>query len=47
LGSLLEQGTLAMLRAPHVLAAGAVAVALVSGSLQLASEGVRRWVHVA
>jgi peptide/nickel transport system permease protein len=47
LGSLLEQGTLAMLRAPHVLAVGAVAVALVSGSLQLASEGVRRLVHVA
>lgn len=46
LGALLEQGTLAMLRAPHVLAVGAVAVALVSGSLQLASEGVRRWVHV-
>lgn len=47
LGSLLEQGTLAMLRAPHVLAVGAVAVAVVSGSLQLASEGVRRLVHVA
>lgn len=46
LGALLEQGTLGMLRAPHVLAVGAVAVALVSGSLQLASEGVRRWVHV-
>jgi peptide/nickel transport system permease protein len=46
LGALLEQGTLAMLRAPHVLAVGAVAVILVSGSLQLASEGVRRWVHV-
>jgi hypothetical protein len=41
---LLEQGTLGMLRAPHVLAVGAVAVALVSGSLQLASEGLRRWV---
>jgi peptide/nickel transport system permease protein len=47
LGSLLEQGTLAMLRAPHVLAVGALAVALVSGTLQLASEGVRRLVHVA
>jgi peptide/nickel transport system permease protein len=47
LGSLLEQGTLAMLRAPHVLAVGAIAVALVSGTLQLASEGVRRLVHVA
>jgi hypothetical protein len=33
-----------MLRAPHVLAAATVAVILVSGSLQLASEGVRRWV---
>ena len=46
LGSILEQGTLAMLRAPHVLAVGAIAVMLVSGSLQLASEGVRRAVHV-
>lgn len=46
LGSLLEQGTLGMLRGPHVLAVGAVAVALVSGSLQLASEGLRRLVHV-
>jgi len=46
LGSLLEQGTLGMLRAPHVLAVGALSVALVSGSLQLASEGLRRWVHV-
>lgn len=46
LGSLIEQGTLAMLRAPHVLTVGAVAVILVSGSLQLASEGVRRWVHL-
>ena len=47
LGALLEQGTLGMLRAPHVLAVGAVTVALVSGSLQLASEGLRRWVHVS
>ena len=47
LGALLEQGTLAMLRAPHVLTVGALAVALVSGSLQLASEGLRRLVHVA
>ena len=46
LGSLLEQGTLGMLRAPHVLAVGAVAIVFVSGSLQLASEGIRRWVHV-
>jgi ABC-type dipeptide/oligopeptide/nickel transport system permease subunit len=44
LGALLEQGTVGMLRAPHVLVAGTVAVILVSGSLQLASEGVRRWV---
>jgi ABC-type dipeptide/oligopeptide/nickel transport system permease subunit len=44
LGALLEQGTIGMLRAPHVLAAGTVAVILVSGSLQLASEGIRRWV---
>lgn len=46
LGALLEQGTLAMLRAPHVLAVGAVAVMVASGSLQLASEGLRRMVHV-
>jgi peptide/nickel transport system permease protein len=44
LGSLLEQGTAGMLRAPHVLIAGALAVMVVSGSLQMASEGVRRWV---
>ena len=42
LGALLEQGTLGMLRAPHVLAVGSVAVILVSGSLQIASEGLRR-----
>ena len=47
LGALLEQGTLGMLRAPHVLAVGALAVALVSGSLQLASEGLRRSVSPA
>lgn len=46
LGAVLEQGTLGMLRAPHVLAAGAVAVALASGSLQLASEGARRLIDV-
>lgn len=46
LGALLEQGTLAMLRAPHVLTVGAVSVLLVSGSLQLASEGLRRSFHV-
>jgi len=44
LGGLLEQGTAGMLRAPHVLVAGALAVMVVSGSLQMASEGVRRWV---
>jgi peptide/nickel transport system permease protein len=43
LGALLEQGTAGMLRAPHVLAAGACAVIVVSGSLQVASEGIRRW----
>lgn len=42
LGALLEQGTAGMLRAPHVLAASAFAVAAVSGSLQLASETLRR-----
>jgi peptide/nickel transport system permease protein len=42
LGALLEQGTLGMLRAPHVLAVGAASVALASGSLQLASEALRR-----
>jgi ABC-type dipeptide/oligopeptide/nickel transport system permease subunit len=44
LGGLLEQGTAGMVRAPHVLVAGALSVMVVSGSLQLASEGVRRWV---
>ncbi len=44
LGALLDQGTVAMVRAPHVLAVGALAVALVSGSLQLATEGLRRLV---
>jgi peptide/nickel transport system permease protein len=46
LGSLLEQGTDSMLFAPHVLAVGAIAIALCSGSLQLASEGIRRAVGV-
>ncbi|MFO0660127.1 MAG: ABC transporter permease subunit [Polyangiaceae bacterium] len=41
LSVLLEQGTLGMLRAPHALAASAPCVALVSGSLQLASESLR------
>jgi peptide/nickel transport system permease protein len=43
LGALLEQGTAGMLRAPHVLVAGSLSVIVVSGSLQLASEGIRRW----
>jgi peptide/nickel transport system permease protein len=43
LGALLEQGTAGMLRAPHVLVVAALAVAAVSGSLQMASEGIRRW----
>jgi hypothetical protein len=34
-----------MLRAPHVLTVAVLAIALVSGSLQLASEGLRRWAH--
>lgn len=42
LGTLLEQGTAGMLRAPHVLVVSALAVASVSGSLQLASESLRR-----
>jgi ABC-type dipeptide/oligopeptide/nickel transport system permease subunit len=41
LGALLEQGTIGMLRAPHVLVVSASAVALVSGSLQIASEVLR------
>jgi peptide/nickel transport system permease protein len=41
LGAVLEQGTVAMLRAPHVLLVGAGAVAAVSGALQLASEALR------
>jgi peptide/nickel transport system permease protein len=47
LGSLLEQGTLGMVRAPHVLAVGAIAIVVVSGSLQLASEGLRRSMDIA
>lgn len=44
LGALLEQGVVSMLRAPHVLAVSAFAVAIVSASLQLASESLRGWV---
>jgi peptide/nickel transport system permease protein len=43
LGAVLEQGTAGMIRAPHVLVAGALAVMAVSGSLQMASEGIRRF----
>jgi peptide/nickel transport system permease protein len=45
LGAALEQGALAMLRAPHVLTVAVCAIALVNGTLQLASEGLRQWVH--
>lgn len=45
LGAVLEQGALAMLRAPHVLTVAVCAIALVNGALQLASEGMRQWVH--
>jgi peptide/nickel transport system permease protein len=41
LGALLEQGTVAMLREPRILLVGAVAIAVTSGALQLASEGLR------
>lgn len=41
LGALLEQGVVSMLRAPHVLAVGGLAVVAVSFSLQLASDGLR------
>jgi peptide/nickel transport system permease protein len=47
LGALLEQGTLGMVRAPHVLAVGAIAIVVVSGALQLASEGLRRAMDIA
>jgi len=40
LGMLLEQGALAMLRAPHVLIASALAIAITSGSLQWASSSL-------
>jgi peptide/nickel transport system permease protein len=42
LGALLEQGTVAMLLDARVLVVASLAVALTSGSLQLASEGLRR-----
>jgi len=45
LGSLLDQGVSGLLRAPHVLAVGALGVIAVSGGLQLASEALRRWLR--
>ena len=47
LGVLVEQGAVGMLRAPHVLIVSSFAVALASGSCQMAAEGLRRWVHRA
>jgi peptide/nickel transport system permease protein len=43
LGALLEQGSTAMLRAPHVLLLTSLSVAWVSASLQLASESLRKY----
>ena len=45
LGVLIEQGAAGMLRAPHVLLAAAIALALASGACQMAAEGLRHWVH--
>jgi peptide/nickel transport system permease protein len=45
LGALLEQGTLSMLRAPHVLVIAVLAILCVNGTLQLASEGIRNWLQ--
>lgn len=45
LGALIEQGAAGMLRAPHVLVFAAVALALASGSCQMAAEGLRHWVR--
>lgn len=42
LGALLEQGTIAMLRDARVLTVAALAIVATNGSLQLASEGLRR-----
>jgi peptide/nickel transport system permease protein len=42
LGALLDQGTVGMLRTPRVLLVAAVAVGATSGTLQWASEGIRR-----
>lgn len=43
LGALLEQGSAGMLVAPHVLVVASAAVVALVASLQLASEGLRRW----
>lgn len=42
LGALLEQGTIAMLRDGRILTVAALAIIATNGSLQLASEGLRR-----
>lgn len=42
LGALLDQGTVAMLRTPRVLFVAAIAVGATTGTLQWASEGIRR-----
>jgi ABC-type dipeptide/oligopeptide/nickel transport system permease subunit len=42
LGALLEQGTVAMLIDARVLAIAALAIIATSGSLQMASEGLRK-----
>lgn len=47
LGALLEQGTMAMLRDSRVLAVAALAIVATNGSLQLASEGLRRTLRAA
>ena len=45
LGVLIEQGAAGMLRAPHVLIAAAMGLALASGACQVAAEGLRHWVY--
>jgi peptide/nickel transport system permease protein len=42
LGAVLDQGVVAMLRAPHVLTAGAAAVIVTSAAMLLAGRGVER-----
>jgi peptide/nickel transport system permease protein len=46
LGSLIEQGAASMMNAPHVLIVAVLAIAVTSGSFQLAAEGIRRWVQL-